>query len=214
MLSSSCKKNDNKNPPKTGTVTDIEGNIYVTVKIGNQWWMAENLRATRFNDSTPIPLVTDSAAWGKFATPACCYYNNDASGNKKVYGPLYNWYAVKTGKLAPAGWHVPTLEEWNILVDNYFGYTWAGEYLREEGNIHWNASLSMANNKSGFTALPGGERENDGSFYGLHNRGGFWSSTTSGDVTVKVLLLRYDNIGVDFIDYHKFCGLSVRCIKD
>jgi hypothetical protein len=90
-----------------GTVTDIDGNVYQAVKIGNQVWTVENLRTTRYNDGTAIPYVTDNSAWANLTTPGYCYYFNDSTANADKYGVLYNWYTVNTGKLSPAGWHVP-----------------------------------------------------------------------------------------------------------
>jgi uncharacterized protein (TIGR02145 family) len=108
----SCKK-DKPEPPVT-SVTDADGNVYQAVKIGTQTWMAENLRTTKFSDGTPIPNVTDNAAWGNTATSAYCWYNNDIA-NATPYGALYNWYTVNSGKLAPTGWHIPTTAEWQTL---------------------------------------------------------------------------------------------------
>ena len=111
------------------TVKDADGNVYTTVKIGNQVWTVENLRTTKYNDGSAIPLVTDSAAWVNLTTPGYCYYNNTTNADSiKKYGALYNWYAVDTKKLAPAGWHVPTDAEWDTL-QNYLianGYNWDG----------------------------------------------------------------------------------------
>jgi len=94
----------------TGTVTDADGNIYNTVTIGTQTWMVENLKVTKYNDGTAIPLVTDNTAWSNLTTPGYCWYNNDAATNKNTYGGLYNFYTVNTGKLAPTGWHVPPMQ--------------------------------------------------------------------------------------------------------
>ena len=109
--------------PKTGTVTDIDGNTYKTVQIGTQTWMAENLRTTKYNDGEAIPYVTDNSVWVKLETPAYCYYNNDIS-NKKMFGALYNWYTVNTGRLCPSGWHVPTDAEWTTLAITWGAITW------------------------------------------------------------------------------------------
>src|SRR4030043_168747 len=113
----------------SGTVTDADGNVYQTVKIGNQVWTVENLRTTKYDDGSAIPLVTDSAAWAALTTPGFCYYNNTTNAdNIKKFGALYNWHAVNTKKLAPKGWHVPTEAEW-ITLENYLianGYNWDG----------------------------------------------------------------------------------------
>ena len=98
--------------------TDADGNVYHTVTIGTQTWTVENLKTSKYNDGTKIPLVTDGTTWGNLTTPGYCWHNNDAATNKATYGALYNWYAVNTGKLAPSGWHVPTDAEWTTL-ENY-----------------------------------------------------------------------------------------------
>jgi hypothetical protein len=97
---------------QTGKVEDIDGNIYKTIKVGAQIWMADNLRTTRFNDGSVIPVVIGSSEWSTLMQPACCWYNNDEKTNKTLYGALYNWYAVQSGKLCPAGWHVPSDKKW------------------------------------------------------------------------------------------------------
>ena len=104
-----------KRNPLAGSVTDIENNNYKTVKIGTQWWMAENLKTTKYNDGTSIPYVTDNWEWYNLTTPAYCWKNNDPEANKNIYGAMYNWYAVNTGKLCPAGWHVSTKPDWETL---------------------------------------------------------------------------------------------------
>ena len=116
-------------------ITDIDGNVYHTVKKGNQLWTVENLRTTSFNDGRPIQLVTDNVTWASLTTPAYCWYNNDIY-NKSKYGALYNWYAVDTKKLAPKGWHVPTDVEWDILQDYLIanGYNSDGDDKRAIGS--------------------------------------------------------------------------------
>lgn len=136
----------------TGTVTDVDGNVYTTVKIGNQTWTVENLRVTKFNDGTEIPPITDGTAWNAITTPGYCWYKNNMTDNKTVYGALYNWYAVNTGKLAPAGWHVPTDAEW----------TTPGTAL-------------------GGNALSGGSRFDDGYFYFIGTNGYWWSATENDE---------------------------------
>jgi len=103
-----------------GTITDIDGNYYTTVTIGTQVWMVENLKTTKYNDGTGIPLVTDNTVWCNLSTPGYCWYNNDETTYKNPYGALYNWHTVHTGKLCPSGWHVPTDSEW-ITLTSYFG---------------------------------------------------------------------------------------------
>ena len=140
-------------------VTDIDGNVYQTVTIGTQVWMVENLKTTRYIDGTAIPLDTNSSTWGGLTTPGYCWYNDSAIyGN--TYGALYNWYAVNTGKLAPAGWHVPTDSEWTVLTTYLGGETVAGGKLKDTGTTYWQSPNTGATNASGFLALPGGFRSN------------------------------------------------------
>ncbi len=164
-------------PPNT-KIGDIDGNGYHIVKIGNQVWTVENLRTTRYNDGTAIPYVTDNSAWANLSTPGYCYYGNDSAANAVKYGALYNWHAVNTGKLAPEGWHVPTDAEWDTL-QNYLianGYNWDGTTTGNKiaksmaAKTDWNSSSTagapgndvQSNNSSGFSALPGGYRYNNG----------------------------------------------------
>jgi uncharacterized protein (TIGR02145 family) len=114
LILSGCKKEEDSIP-----VTDEDGNIYKTVKIGTQIWMAENLRTTLYNDGTPITNVTGNSQWAACSSPAYSWYNDDES-YKEIYGAIYNWYTVNTGKLCPEGWKVPTDEEYNIL-EQYLG---------------------------------------------------------------------------------------------
>lgn len=132
-------------------IADADGNTYKIIKIGDQVWTAENLRTTRYNDGTEIPLVTDYTAWTNLTTPSYAWTNNDI-GNKSVYGALYNWFAVKTCKLCPSGWHVPTDAEWTILENHLGGITVAGGKMKETGTEHWFAPNTDATNESGFTA--------------------------------------------------------------
>ena len=154
------------------TVVDIDGNVYHTVTIGTQVWMVENLKTTKYNDGTAIPLVTDSAAWDELTTPGYCWYNNDSATYKNPYGALYNWYAVSTGKLAPTGWHVPTDSEWAVLT-TYVGNTYyggldsAGGALKSTDKTYWLSPNTGATNSSGFSALPGGFRDYVGTFYSI-----------------------------------------------
>lgn len=118
-------------------ITDIDSNQYNTIIIGKQVWMDENLKVTRFNDGQPLPLVLSNDEWGSLASPGFCYFNNLKEKYGNIYGALYNWYVVESGKICPKGWHIPTNEEWDILC-NYFGGRFvAGNMLKESGNLHW-----------------------------------------------------------------------------
>jgi uncharacterized protein (TIGR02145 family) len=196
------------------TVTDADGNVYHTVTIGTQTWTVENLKSTKYNDGTAIPNVTDSTAWNNLTTPGYCWYNNDATTNKNIYGALYNWYAVNTGKLAPVGWHVPTDSEWRILSVYLGGDNVSGGALKESGTTHWYTPNAGATNSSGFSALPGGYRYYDGSFWGIGNFGYWWSATedNASDAYGRDLLYSYSSLTRDYGS--KSCGFSVRLVKN
>ncbi|MDB5147696.1 MAG: hypothetical protein JWQ57_1716 [Mucilaginibacter sp.] len=199
----------------TGTVNDVDGNVYKTITIGTQTWMIENLKVTHYNDGSAIRLVSDDGSWKQDITGAYCYYNNDASLNA-VYGKLYNWYAVTdTRKLAPKGFHIPTDAEWTTLYNYIGGDRQDGKKIQEQGTTHWSANTG-ATNSTLFTALPGGGRIFDsfqGAFASLTEDAYFWSTTANGtsnawymDLYVKGYFERHDS--------PKYYGYSVRCIKD
>ncbi len=218
FFTSSCKK-DKNSPLETGTVTDVEGNVYQTVKIGDQWWMAENLKTTKYNDGSAMPLVTDSASWAESSTPAYCWYDNNVD-NKNTYGALYNWFTVNTGKLAPTGWHVPTDAEWTTLTNNLGGQLLGGGKMKSTGTIEagtglWYSPNTGATNESGLTAIPAGSRSNDGAFSYIGIYGYWWSSSEFESVASYAWFLQLQ-YGVSpvfrFPDYKNF-GFSVRCVK-
>jgi uncharacterized protein (TIGR02145 family) len=196
------------------TVKDIDGNKYKIVTIGNQVWMKENLKTTRFNDGTPIPMVSDNDLWKSLTTPGFCWYNNDSTANKNVYGGLYNWFTVSTGKLCPAGWHVPSDQDWMNLTANMQGIDTTGGKLKEAGLEHWKHPNTSATNISGFTALPAGYRSFEGIFNLLGASGYWWTSTRYNDDNVMFWNLRYKFGSIYKYRSEKFCGFSVRCIKD
>jgi uncharacterized protein (TIGR02145 family) len=197
----------------TEPVRDIDGNVYHTVRIGNQVWMAENLKVTRFNDGSSIPLVVENNLWGKTTIPRFCFYNNDTA-YKNVYGSLYNWYAVKTNKLCPTGWHVPADQEWTTLED-YLVSGNVGGILKEAGTTHWLSPNTGANNSSGFTALPGGNRDFEGPFYNIGSIGYWWSSTEDvmGGYTWTHYIF-YNTNGYNRLHLNNTLGFSVRCLKN
>jgi len=177
--------------PESPTVMDIDGNVYRTVQIGSQCWMAENLKTTRNNDGTVISHVTDNTAWTQLNSGAWCNYENN-SGYDATYGKLYNWYAAANPNICPQGWHVPTDAEWQVLEAalgmsaGSLGLTgFRGDAQNVGGKIKatilWNAPNTGATNESGFSGLPGGNRNiNDGSFLLLGNYGFWWSASESG----------------------------------
>jgi uncharacterized protein (TIGR02145 family) len=207
-------------------VSDVEGNVYKIVTIGTQVWMAENLKTTKYKDGEEIPLVTESSESANPPTPAYYWYDNDEATYKNVYGALYNWYTVNTGKLCPVGWHVPTETDFNKLI-NYLGpINLAGGKLKSTGTIEegtglWYYPNYGATNESGFTALPGGDRNMLDVYWvtdeiGL--RGYWWSSTeNTGEFAgqgVAAMLLLDNWQGDAYVQYMtEQCGLSIRCIK-
>ncbi len=198
-----------------GSVTDIDGNTYRTIVIGEQEWMAENLNVEHYANGDPIPNVTNGAQWAGLTTGAWCYYNNDLQF-ECPYGKLYNWYVtIDARNVCPTGWHVPTDGEWTTLTDYLGGEGVAGVQMKTTGTQYWLSFNASATNESGFSGLPGGERAFNGVFINVGDRGHWWSSTggaffaflrrlntTNGNGSVT----RYTE---DMID-----GFSVRCLRD
>ena len=203
---------------KAQTVKDINGNVYKTVTIGSQTWMTENLKTTNYSDGTAIPFVSDNTAWVNrdsiaITTPAYYWYNNDST-YKDIYGALYNWYALKTNKLCPAGWHVPSDAEWSKLTDYLGGENVAGGKLKESGYSHWTEPNTDATNESGFNALPGGSRFMDGKFKLVNEGGNWWSSS---EYNSERAWFRGLNNNIELVikgPLEKPTGISVRCVKD
>jgi uncharacterized protein (TIGR02145 family) len=198
---------------------DANGYDYSVVQIGSQVWMAENLKTTMYNDSVPIPLVEDSLAWSALDftnSPGYCWYENDSVKYGNIYGALYNSWAVNTGKLCPAGWHIPSSREWLELCllldpDAIMGVVslTAGGKLKETGTEHWESPNEGATNETGFTALPGGNRFIDGSFTGI-GRYGYWST----DNGYSFHYMEFQSGAVDFSKGRTENGHSLRCIKN
>ncbi len=193
-------------------VTDVDGNHYKTIKIGSQVWMAENLRTTKYNNGTAIIYPgTDNSVWLHNTSGAYAWYNNNVS-YKTPYGALYNWYTVNSGNLCPTGWHVPTDVEWTTLK-NYLGGI--GGKLKEAGTTHWNSPNTGATDEFGFTALPGGQRLDNGTFSIINTNGSWWSSVGLDAISASSWKLFYNSDSIFFTpaDYKSY-GFSVRCIKD
>lgn len=224
LFATNCKTVNE--PTFGGTVTDVDGNVYHTVTIGNQTWMIENLKTTHYNDSTAIPMVTDSAAWTNLKIPGYCWYNNDSVSYKNTYGALYNWYAVNTFKLAPKGWHVPTVDEWSTLENNVTVYYNTSGSLAKilASTSNWKKSSTVGavgnnlkiNNSSGFSALPGGCRTNDSiPFNKIGSVGSWWSSSASDSIKSAWYCSMDYSLSTVQRGYNlKLNGYSVRCIKD
>ncbi len=197
------------------TVTDLDGNVYNAVIIGDQVWLKENLRVSHFNNGDVIPNVSGISAWLALSTGACCNYENNA-GLVETYGRLYNWFAVNDSRnICPAGWHVATDGEWTVLTDLLGGEAVAGGKLKETGTLHWPSPNTGATNEVDFTALGGGYRSNAATYIGFGGIGSWWCSTESSSVNVWARGVFNDAINVDRGDYYeKVMGFSVRCIKD
>ena len=218
LLMIGCSKKSEDNPiPDPGTVTDIDGNVYHTITIGTQMWLVENLKTTKYNDGSAIPMVTDNAAWVYLSTPGYCWYNNNVN-YKNTYGALYNWYAVNTGKLAPTGWNVATDADWTILTKYLGGDSIAGGKMKSTGTIEastglWYSPNTGATNSSGFTAVPAGYRDH-GVFGGIGVEGVWWSTTEGGFYGAWCRDLGCGGNNVHIGNATESHGYSVRCGLD
>ncbi|MBN2543306.1 fibrobacter succinogenes major paralogous domain-containing protein [bacterium] len=209
-------------------VTDIDGNVYETVTIGTQIWMAENLKVTHYRNCDQIPNVTYDNDWFNLSTGACCEFDNDPS-NVATYGRLYNYYVVDDPRgLAPAGWHVPNDDEWKTL-EVYLGmspaeadsYGWRGtnegSKLAGRADLWYDGDLEEDPEfgTSGFTALPGGYRYFPGTFTDLTCSANFWSSSEFSSYTAWDRCLTSNKLGISrHYDLNKRFGFSVRCVRD
>jgi uncharacterized protein (TIGR02145 family) len=203
-----------KDPDPSDPVTDIDGNIYMTVKIGDQLWMDENLKTTHLNDGTEIPLTKDNDAWRNLTSAGYCWYSNDEASYKDPYGAIYNGFAVMSGKICPAGWHVPAIEEWRTLMNFLGDSAKAGGKLKESGTSHWLSPNKGADNRTGFTALPAGIRYFEGTFASVLSYSGIWSATEVSDGEEWYAGLYYAEAALITNHRNKKYGLSVRCLKD
>ncbi|MFA4906740.1 MAG: FISUMP domain-containing protein [archaeon] len=194
-------------------MTDIDGNTYQTVKIGDQIWMKENLKVTHYNNGEAIPNVTNNTEWGGLTNGAYCDYNNDVN-NATTYGRLYNWYVVNDIRnIVPSGgWHVPTDTDWQTLVDYLGGQSVAGGKMKEKGTSHWIGNPG-ATNESGFSALPGGGRFNISTYCDIGCHGNWWSVTEGGSNVAWYRYLYDENSSVTRNCDFKRDGFSVRCLK-
>jgi uncharacterized protein (TIGR02145 family) len=210
-------------------VFDFDGNYYPTVVIGDQTWMAGNLKTTHYNDGTTIPHVTDNTAWASLTTDAYAWYANDEATYKNAYGALYNWYAVNnTHKLCPTGWHVPSDAEWKILEmelgmsqteADKTGWRGTNEGSKLAGNAAlWNNGTLENDSEfgsSGFTALPGGYRSiQNGTFNSIGYDGYWWSATETNATNAWCRYLLHYHSDVNRISPSKRGGYSVRCLRD
>lgn len=198
----------------TGTVSDIDGNIYKTVQIGDKHWMMENLKVTHYRTGESIPDISDYSAWVSTIEGACCIYENDAT-NLAIYGRLYNWHAVyDVRNIAPEGWHVATDSDWQSLIDYLGGSNIAGGKMKEVGVIHW-LSPNAASNESCLYMLPGGKRGNsNGWYYSINTNAYFWTFNVDSSRGPRAWELHNSTTNIANYGYSENCGFSVRCVKD
>ncbi len=198
-------------PPVVVTLRDADNNEYPTVRIGNQLWMAENLKVTKYNDRTSLTINSNNTAWSTSTTGSFCWYNNDDS-NKNSYGALYNWIAVNSGKLCPDGWRVPTESDWSTLIDYLGGAT--GNSGKLKTTTQWASPNAGATNSSGFSAKPGGYRYYTGTFGGMTYGADWWTSTSFSDDKAWVVGVNYNNTNISKYNDNKRNGFAVRCVKE
>lgn len=199
-----------------GLAADIDGNAYRTIEIGDQTWMAENLRTTKYRNGEDITNVTSNSQWVALTTEAYSSYDNNTDLDQlATHGLLYNWYAVSDSRnIAPEGWHVATQADWDVLVAEVGGVVVSGAKLKEAGNTHWNSG-SSASNSSGFTALPSGRRQyTDGTFINSGFNGFWWSNTANGADFSFYYQLNYDSNPIVAANFLRAAGYAVRCVKD
>jgi len=191
-------------------LSDIDGNSYVIIRIGLQTWMSENLKVTRFNNGDAIPLISDSQSWFDSKSPGYCWYNNDGARYKASSGALYNWYAVGTGRLCPAGWHLPDDTDWNILSEYISSKIINAD--EKEKSIQMNTPDAERIYGNMFDIIAGGVRIGNGSF----SLAGFnyWWSASESDTRGTIRYMYSDKISIAADRYGKNYGFSVRCLKD
>ena len=230
VMFTNCDNNNSTEPNlnDNGTMTDIDGNKYQTVKIGNQVWVAENLKVTHYRNGDEIPNISGENDWSQQTSGAYCAYNNESS-NAEIYGNLYNMFVINDDRnVAPLGWHVPTDDEWKELeiflnmiqsqVDSVGGHrgTDQGGKLKEAGTSYWNTPNKGATNETGFSGLPGGRRINNGTFANKGKMARFWTSTRAVPNSPLFLCrdLHHDAEDICRVYEIQEAGLSIRLIKD
>jgi uncharacterized protein (TIGR02145 family) len=219
ILANGCMPDspDRDFPAITGIVTDIDGNRYITVKIGDCWWMAENLKTTRYRNGDPITEIQGSDVWAELSAGGTCYYGNDTA-HLRVFGRLYNGFAVEDNRhIAPLGWHIPTREEWEELILYLGGESLAGGKLKAAGTGHWAFPNTGATNETGFSAFAGGYRNgSSGAFSGMGKTGKWWAARGTGgsDTTLIYRELNYDQSAIAEGNGSPGDGYAVRCVKD
>jgi uncharacterized protein (TIGR02145 family) len=181
----------------------------------DQTWMLKNLEVSRYRNGDIIPKVTDPVEWAALTTGAYCYYNNDSATYAAIYGRLYNYYAVVDSRgLAPEGWHIPSDAEWTALETCLGGASVAGGAMKETGTTHWSSPNTGATNSSGFTALPGGNRNVNGLFLSLGDVSYWWSTTVFNTTDASFKYITFNNNSLQNTNSFKVNGFSIRCIRD
>ena len=206
LIFSGCKK-------ESDPVTDIDGNVYKTVVIGEQTWMAENLRVTRFNDGTPITLAESADEWKNTTTAAFSWYDNDSALYGNQYGALYNGYAAQNRRLCPTGWHVPSVNNYLKLMETLGDTLTAGGKLKLDDEVYWHEPNTGADNSSRFSALPAGMRYFEGTFRSESYFTGYWTSIEFNADTGNFVRLSYLDSKAAFDKSPKQSGFSIRCVK-
>ena len=200
----------------TFDVEDADGNGYNTVVIGTQVWLKQNLKTTHFQNGDAISRVSSDAEWSNSTGPSYCYYNNDLS-KASEYGNLYNFYTVEDSRnVCPTGWRVSSMDDWIVLMRTLGDEFTADVKIREAGTSHWVKDVG-ADNSTGFTFLPGGNRESDGKYFNLYSRGNLWTSTIwieNGISAGWLVGLEWDRPQIRTCPYSKPYGASIRCIKN
>jgi uncharacterized protein (TIGR02145 family) len=211
----SCGADSVHNPNLTyGSMIDQDGNVYKTIVIGTQEWMAENLNTRTYRNGDTITNAVDINQWTNLSVGAWCYHDNN-SQRECPFGKLYNWYAVADPRnVCPMGWHVPSNEEWTTLTDFLGGEAIAGGKMKSTGIQYWLNPNGSATNESGFSGLPGRGRYDDGSFEPLGYDGYWWSTSEYASSLSFRHYLLYTNSYMDQDVMNKRCGFSVRCIRD
>ena len=196
-------------------IMDVDGNLYTEVKIGDQIWMVENLKTTKYRDSSWITLVEDNSTWEGLTSPGYCWYDNDSGSNFNDYGTIYNWYVVNPNnekKVAPSGWHIPTDTEWDVLINHIGGSGIAGGELKETGTEHWKSPNESSTNRYGFSARAGGIRS--GSFYEKREYAYWWTATEYDSSCSWMRNIGFGGAGVGHNFISKSTGIYIRCIRD
>ena len=190
---------------KEGTVTDIEGNVYKTLIIGDHEWMVENLRTRRYRNGELVTLTGSNGNWSSAQSGAYCWYDNDQD-NDYLYGKLYNQYAINDGRhLCPTGWRIPPPEVFADLIEHLGGAANAGGSLKQIA--YWEGSNYGATNASGFSAIAGGLRRSDGVFTGMGTAAYFWTNA-------NFQRLRSTSAAIETAAiYSERLGFSVRCVR-